>query len=106
MADAHDLIARARRRALYAGTDDETTEDLFYELSDALETWVGMWEELRRYMKPRMGACDMETTMAAAVDKRFSERMHAIELQFLPGTPDDPAEIDRRLQELRGDVDE
>jgi hypothetical protein len=48
----------------------------------------------------------MYETAPEEIASRMWNLMDAIELQFLPGTPDDPDEIDRRLKELRGDVDE
>jgi hypothetical protein len=75
----------------------EKLDALADDLKEALP-YKEMWENLRDGLVDWRKECSCADCM--------NEWMDAIELQFLPGPPDDPAEIDRRRRDLRGDVDE
>jgi hypothetical protein len=76
----------------------------------ALEEQREMWSELRKYLKPRAGGADMDTTWRLRVYGEVRAEMDAIEAKYrmlsTEPVPDDPEEIERRLEEMRGGSDE
>lgn len=124
--DPYDLIRTAREHVeengpepweYMNGLDDEgwpVPVDLIPALADALEEalrYKTMWKTLEDHfeiVKNVQGSVVYDSVPIEQLNYAHAglQAMHAIELQFLPATPDDPAEIDRRLKELRGTSDE